>query len=126
MFRFGKHRKDVYPAQTEVITDYTTWSNDNSIKSATLGPSSSISSPAVNSNTSQAIANQSINNSQQHQHRQQRESSHERQLSNPNVPPSYHAPPANGHVNSKIAQNDVFNHRYSHYVNYDELQMQIR
>lgn len=131
MFRFGKHRKDVYPAQTEVITDYTTWSNDNSMKSATLGPSSSISSPAVNSNTSQTTVNQSINSQQQQQqHRQQRESSHERQLSNSNGPPSYHAPPANapmnGHVSSKIAQNDVFNHRYSHYVNYDELQMQIR
>jgi hypothetical protein len=32
----------------------------------------------------------------------------------------------NGHVNSKIAHNDLFNHRYSHYVNYDELQLQIR
>lgn len=132
MFRFGKHRKDVYPAQTEVITDYTTWSNDTSTKSATLGPSSIISSPASNSNTSQATVNQSIN-SQQSRH--QREASHERQLSgsNNNGPPSYHAPPGNnnnnsmnGHVNSKIAQNDVFNHRYSHYVNYDELQLQIR
>ncbi len=135
MFRFGKHRKDVYPAQTEVVTDYTTWSNDTSMKSATLGPSSIISSPATNSNTSQATINQSIQSqlqqSQRHKnHRQQRESSHERQLSSSNGPPSYHAPPSNvnGHssVNSKIAQNDLFNHRYSHYVNYDELQLQIR
>lgn len=132
MFRFGKHRKDVFPAQTEVITDYTTWSNDTSVKSATLGPSSTISSPATNSNSSQAI-NQSSNS--HHQQRHQREASHERTLSSSisNGPPSYHAPPPgsnnnsmNGHINSKIAQNDAFNHRYSHYVNYDELQLQIR
>lgn len=123
MFRFGKHRKDVYPApQTEVITDFNSWSNEN--KSATLGPATSPSS-----------ANQS-KISQQHQ----RESSHERQLSGSNGPPIYHPPPQqqqlqqqqssatlpNGHASSKIAQNDAFNHRYSHYVNYDELQMQIR
>lgn len=134
MFRFGKHRKDVYPAQTEVVTDYTSWSNDVSQKSATLGPSSIISSPSVNSNAPQ-LQNQSssqqqqLQNSQSHNH-QQREPSHERQLSsNSNGPPSYHAPPTSmltGHPNSKITQNDLFNHRYSHYVNYDELQLQIR
>lgn len=116
MFRFGKHRKDVYPApQTEVVTDYTSWANDTSAKSATLGPQ--VSSP-----------NQSKNSN----HSQQREQSHERQLSGSNGPPLYHPPPPtvatlpNGHANSKITQNDAFNHRYSHYVNYDELQMQIR
>lgn len=119
MFRFGKHRKDVYPApQTEVITDYNTWANDTSAKSATLGPATS--SPAA-----------SVNQSKSSQH-SQREPSHERQLSGSNGPPIYNPPPPssatlpNGHANSKIAQNDAFNHRYSHYVNYDELQMQIR
>lgn len=118
MFRFGKHRKDVYPApQTEVITDYSSWSNETSNKSATLGPT--VSSPSVLSNHSKSS-------------QQQREPSHERQLSGSNGPPSYHPPPQNatlpnGHANSsKITQNDAFNHRYSHYVNYDELQMQIR
>lgn len=123
MFRFGKHRKDVYPAQAEVITDYNSWSaNDNSGKSSTLGPSTTISSPATLSNQSQ----QSQNHQAQQQH-QQREPSHERQLSS-NGPPSYHPPPpmANGQAGSKISTNDAFNHRYSHYVNYDELQMQIR
>jgi partitioning defective protein 3 len=111
MFRFGKHRKDVYPApQTEVITDYSSWSNDTS-KSATLGPS---------------VASPSASNQSKISQREQREASHERQLSGSNGPPVYHPPPANGHANSKIAQNDAFNHRYSHYVNYDELQMQIR
>ncbi|KAG5681514.1 hypothetical protein PVAND_010940 [Polypedilum vanderplanki] len=141
MFRFGKHRKDVYPAQTEVITDYTSWSNDVSAKSATLG-SSVVSSPSVNSNTSQQVhshnsshqtnsQNQSLHHHQQQQQQKQqhREPSHERQLSgnSSNGPPSYHAPPTmlNGHGNSKITQNDLFNHRYSHYVNYDELQLQI-
>jgi partitioning defective protein 3 len=169
MFRFGKHRKDVYPAQTEVVTDYNSWSNDASLKSATLGPSSIISSPSVNSNSSQLhnhhhqnSSSHSQNSHHHHQHQQQqqqqqatkhqheRQSSHERQLSNSNQsPPSYHAPPQqnqqqqqqqqqqmlNGHGNnnnnnssnsSKISQNDLFNHRYSHYVNYDELQLQIR
>ncbi|XP_037028571.1 partitioning defective 3 homolog isoform X2 [Bradysia coprophila] len=39
-------------------------------------------------------------------------------------PPTYQPPPPvpNG---SAIHHNDVFNHRYSHYVNYDELQQQI-
>lgn len=113
MFRFGKHRKDVYPVpQTEVITDYNSWSNDTSVKSATLGPASS---PSLISNQSK---------SSQHQ----REPSHERQLSASNGPPSYHPPPQTAPTpnGSKITQNDAFNHRYSHYVNYDELQMQIR
>jgi partitioning defective protein 3 len=123
MFRFGKHRKDVYPAQTEVITDYNSWTaNDNSGKSATLG-ASTISSPA-----SISIQSQQLQAQQQQQQQQQRETSHERQLSL-NGPPSYHPPPpmaANGHAGTKINTNDAFNHRYSHYVNYDELQMQIR
>lgn len=119
MFRFGKHRKDVYPAQTEVITDYSNWSKDTSTKSATLGSSSPPSAVPLNQPKSS--------------HREQRESSHERQLAGSNGPPSYHPPPQtaspalpNGHANSKITQGDAFNHRYSHYVNYDELQMQIR
>jgi partitioning defective protein 3 len=120
MFRFGKHRKDVYPAaQTEVITDLSSWSNDTTAKSATLGPQ--VSSPS-------SISTQSKPSVAQHQ----REPSHERQLSGSSGPPSYHPPPPtngnlpNGHAGSKITQNDAFNHRYSHYVNYDELQMQIR
>lgn len=118
MFRFGKHRKDVFPApQTEVITDYSSWSNET-VKSATLGP---MTSPVTLSSQSKT--------SQQREQREQRETSHERQLSGSSGPPLYHPPPQtttalqNG---SKITQNDAFNHRYSHYVNYDELQMQIR
>lgn len=116
MFRFGKHRKDVYPApHTEVITDYSSWSNDSGSKSVTLGPATSPAAMSTHSKSSQ----------------HQREPSHERQLSASNGPPSYHPPPQtatlpNGHASSKITQNDAFNHRYSHYVNYDELQMQIR
>lgn len=123
MFRFGKHRKDVYPApQTDIITDYSSWSNESGPKSATLGPS--VPSPAT-------ISNQSKISQHHREKREQRETSHERQLSGSKSPPSYHPPPPtiatipNG-PNSKITQNDAFNHRYSHYVNYDELQMQIR
>lgn len=42
----------------------------------------------------------------------------------PGGPPTYQPPPppSNG---SAIHQTDVFNHRYSHYANYDELQPQL-
>lgn len=110
MFRFGKHRKDVFPAPTEVISDYGGWSANDS----TLKPGSPATLPANPSS----------------QPREQREVSV--------GPPMYQPPPAVGPlgngivpsngsaVNSKINQNDAFNHRYSHYVNYDELQMQLR
>lgn len=113
MFRFGKHRKDVYPSpQTDVITDYSSWSNETG-KSSTLG---SINSPAALSNQSKI--------SQQREQREQRETSLER--SGSNGPPLYHPPPSAIQNGSKITQNDAFNHRYSHYVNYDELQVQMR
>lgn len=124
MFRFGKHRKDVYPApQTEVITDYSSWSNETG-KSATLGP---MNSPATLSN--QSKTSQQREQRENREQRDQRETSHERQLSGSSGPPLYHPPPKTNtslQNGSKITQNDAFNHRYSHYVNYDELQMQIR
>ena len=39
-------------------------------------------------------------------------------------PPMYQPPPAP--QNGGIHQTDVFNHRYAHYLNYDEMQQQIR
>lgn len=42
----------------------------------------------------------------------------------PSGPPMYQPPPAP--QNGGIHQNDVFNHRYAHYLNYDEMQHQIR
>lgn len=128
MFRFGKNRKDVFPAQSEIISDYGGWSSNDVSKSSTLGPTTS--APSMNTS---AVSQLQVKPQQQQPPREQRESSHERQLSvnsNGHPPPLYQPPPpvANGQVvnGSKITQNDAFNHRYSHYVNYDELQMQIR
>jgi partitioning defective protein 3 len=115
MFRFGKHRKPDIQADTS--ESYSTWSSDSigqATKSSTMGPSSS-----------KAML--------QHQH-MKRETSHERQLSAPSLPPSYNHPPTSnknspmtGHAPStKISLQDAFNHRYSHYANYDEVQGQIR
>lgn len=43
----------------------------------------------------------------------------------PTGPPMYQPPPAPQN-NGGIHQTDVFNHRYAHYLNYDEMQQQIR
>lgn len=129
MFRFGKHRKDTQP---DVSETYSNWSStmreENAAiakKSATLGPSSSSSLSKTNSPDPKQ--------QQQQQQQIKRETSHERQLSAPSLPPSYNHPPSNknspmtGHASqTKIAQHDAFNHRYSHYANYDEVQGQIR
>lgn len=97
MFRFGKHRKDAIAAV------------DSFDGNATLNANSTIrSSNKENKST--------INGTSNHANRTK--------------PPNYQPPPPvavgipvapNG-----IHQGDVFNHRYSHYVNYDELQQQIR
>lgn len=106
MFRFGKHRKDGV-APTETFSD--------------IGSSG-------NHQQSQQQPNfdvQKISLKQSHL-------LSDRPLGGP---PTYQPPPApapaptpptipNG--NSAIHHNDVFNHRYSHYVNYDELQQHIR
>ncbi|XP_037921001.1 partitioning defective 3 homolog B isoform X5 [Hermetia illucens] len=40
-------------------------------------------------------------------------------------PPGYQPPPPPSNIpNNGIQQNDIFNHRYQHYVNYDEIQHQ--
>lgn len=105
MFRFGKHRKDGI-APTETLNE-----------------------------VSRPKPIQQLNQQQQHQLNDvnmQKLALHQAHVSNdrpPGGPPIYQPPPppigGNG-GNSAIHQNDVFNHRYSHYVNYEELQQQIR
>lgn len=99
MFRFGKHRKDAIAAV------------DSFDGNATLN-ASTIKSAANKENKSSTMPNGTSSNA------------------NRTKPPNYQPPPPvavgiplapNG-----IHQGDVFNHRYSHYVNYDELQQQIR
>ncbi|XP_031627104.1 partitioning defective 3 homolog isoform X4 [Contarinia nasturtii] len=99
MFRFGKHRKDGIAAV------------DSFDPNATMN----ITLPSKSSNKENKLSTLSSNGLN---------------ASGRGKPPNYQPPPpvavgipvasSNG-----IHQNDVFNHRYSHYVNYDELQQQI-
>lgn len=98
MFRFGKHRKDgIAPVNDTIAID----EHNTSIHSKHANKE--------NKSTTLPNGSSSIINRK---------------------PPNYQPPPpvavgipiaSNG-----IHHNDVFNHRYSHYVNYDELQQQIR
>lgn len=101
MFRFGKHRKDG------------------------IVPTESISEMGSNSETSPSTSIQKETQNQKGSNLHALSESRQR-----NGPPNYQPPPpvalgvpvtANG-----IHHNDLFNHRYSHYVNYEELQQQIR
>ena len=98
MFRFGKHRKDGIAAV------------DSFDPNATMHLT--MSSKSANKENKSTVAANGLN------------------ASGRGKPPNYQPPPpvavgipvsSNG-----IHQSDVFNHRYSHYVNYDELQQQIR
>lgn len=98
MFRFGKHRKDgIAPAEAMTQSE--------------LGP---------RTQQQQKLA-------QQARDQQIYETVSKRPLppTNNTSPPMYQPPPApqNG---GGINQTDVFNHRYAHYLNYDEMQQQIR
>lgn len=96
MFRFGKHRKDGIAAV------------DSFDPNATMNMT--ISSKSANKENKSVTTNGG-------------------NIIHRSKPPNYQPPPpvalgipaANG-----IHHNDVFNHRYSHYVNYEELQQQIR
>lgn len=98
MFRFGKHRKDgIAPVNDSFVAD-----------------ESLHSSMRLSNKENKAVTNTNGN-----------------AMTIRGKPPNYQPPPpvavgippasSNG-----IHHNDVFNHRYSHYVNYDELQQQIR
>lgn len=101
MFRFGKHRKDgIAPAETTV---------------SEMGP-----------RTQQPQPPPALKMTQQQRDHQIYETVSKRPLPNPggNGPPMYQPPPAP--QNGGIHHTDVFNHRYAHYLNYDEMQHQIR
>lgn len=99
MFRFGKHRKDGI-APTENLNE----TNHH------IAPSSLSSSMRESTSTNK--------------------SNHGAHTIGRTGPPNYQPPPppvAIGiPVSNGIHQNDVFNHRYSHYVNYDDMQQQMR
>lgn len=107
MFRFGKHRKDGV-APTETFSD--------------LGPHTlqqhHQQQPQQQHHTVQHVQPEpSLQKIALHQ-------AHALNDRPPGGPPTYQPPPpvANGVA---IHQSDIFNHRYSHYANYDELQQQI-
>lgn len=129
MFRFGKHRKDgVAPVVTTVTAPHTSkeeiingWQKtipDNkmppSARSSTLSSHSHQRSLPAGSHKERSVDRilgppQYTSPSQQQQQQQQ----HHSQMIASAIP--------NGQPTA-IHQNDAFNHRYSHYVNYDELQ----
>lgn len=102
MFRIGKHRKDgIVP--TETISD---------IGEQGLAPPSASIPPPTTKDSSKSHGTISRTG-----------------------PPNYQPPPpvavgipiaSNASSSGGIHQNDVFNYRYSHYTNYEELQQQIR
>lgn len=107
MFRFGKHRKDGI-APTEMLNDV-----------------------AATKQKSMHLQQQQQQQHQINDVNMQKMALHQAHALNdrpPGGPPIYQPPPPpiGGNANSAIHQNDVFNHRYSHYVNYEELQQQIR
>lgn len=102
MFRFGKHRKDgIVPAEasSEVSTSH-----------------------ALPSTLSSSMRESSSSHKDK--------SNHGAHTIGRSGPPNYQPPPpvAIGIPvsNGGIHHNDVFNHRYSHYVNYDDMQQQMR
>lgn len=103
MFRFGKHRKDG------------------------IAPTGD----ALNTDLNESIGNASAKIANKENHKTIVTSNGTSTVTSRTKPPNYQPPPPVavgipvGNSNG-IHQNDVFNHRYSHYVNYDELQQQIR
>lgn len=101
MFRFGKHRKDgITPVSDSMIADETMTTHHK--QSNKENKSMTISSPLTNGSAPMPSRK----------------------------PPNYQPPPPVG-IGIPVASNgihhsDVFNHRYSHYANHDELQQQIR
>ncbi|XP_062700068.1 partitioning defective 3 homolog isoform X9 [Aedes albopictus] len=135
MFRFGKHRKDgIAPISDNVPADYTAgWGSvpgdERSLPNGVQkGQTLTVKQSSSKSNGPASLG---LTNGTSSGHA--RTNSVERSATSGVVvshPPMYQPPPPppasqqqqNG---SAIHHTDVFNHRYSHYVNYEELQQQI-
>lgn len=106
MFRFGKHRKDGV-APTETISD--------------LGPLHMKAAAPL-----PLYGGGGLHGTMQ-QENLQKLALHQAHALNdrpPGGPPTYQPPPPVMNGGGAVHQNDVFNQRYSHYANYDELQQQ--
>lgn len=149
MFRFGKHRKDsIVPSESQIDGNNGSWtqisqqsmpsppqqqqsqgqgktqalSKDNSSKIPIAATNSNIISQPI-----YATAHRPINGHHPPkyqpppppQHQQQQQQQQQTQI----IDDIINRGPALG---GGIHQNDLFNQRYSHYVNYDELQQQLR
>lgn len=119
MFRFGKHRKDVIaPVIVTTAVKYPTLEEVHK-ETENLAKNENLKQTVNTLPNSQQFSAATVVTSYPTDKR-------------PMGPPQYIGPPSppqNTTINGKptaIHQNDVFNHRYSHYVNYDELQHQLR
>ncbi|XP_055598396.1 partitioning defective 3 homolog isoform X2 [Uranotaenia lowii] len=139
MFRFGKHRKDgIAPISDNVPADYTAggWNETSAGSSSSAQQKTqTLTVKSASSKNSQTIGGGPLPNGTSSGSKS-RTGSIERSASAGvvlNHPPQYQPPPppqgqqGHGHQNggTSIHHTDVFNHRYSHYVNYEELQQQI-
>ncbi|XP_058835541.1 partitioning defective 3 homolog isoform X2 [Topomyia yanbarensis] len=151
MFRFGKHRKDgIAPASDNVPADYTASWGDVPMSNGAVSAQhktqtltvKNTSSKAASSNGATSIAGLpngigsaggGSSGGANKDSNKTNTNSIERSASSGVVvsqPPLYQPPPPPPHQNgstmpTSIHHTDVFNHRYSHYVNYEELQQQI-
>ncbi|KAH8419681.1 hypothetical protein KR009_000868 [Drosophila setifemur] len=126
MFRFGKNRKDgVVPVDTYATT------------ASVISPPTLVVSSANQHNQQQLMQQQ-----QQQQQSQQIPAAALAALERNGKPPAYQPPPplpapnaggvggavgvgsAASQLNGGIHQNDIFNHRYQHYANYEDLHQQ--
>lgn len=114
MFRFGKHRKDGIVSAGDIGDMNTTQSQSAHQHATSTSPTNAVHSKDM-------IGPKGSNLHALSESRQR------------NGPPNYQPPPpvalgvpvaTTG--GSAIQHGDLFNHRYSHYVNYEELQQQIR
>lgn len=132
MFRFGKHRKDgIAPVETlsdfgAVVAERESGSKKDFSKFQTLPPQQQSTSGSHHGSQSRQMKIQAqLNSSMRHNDR--KAGGGGGAGSSSSGPPMYQPPPpVSGASGVGIHKQDLFNHRYSHYVNYEELQQQIR
>lgn len=153
MFRFGKHRKDgVAPVVTtlpatiikdkapaagveiingwEAKNDASRMTQTQTLPSANHSHQRSLPASMPSAATLAANTNTSSSNNSSSVSKDMRLKGPPQYVSPPNpttsTPTTTNSPPTLNGAPTAIHQNDVFNHRYSHYVNYDELQHHIK
>lgn len=132
MFRFGKHRKD---GVAPVVTTVSAPANHNHKENIINGWEKTIPDNKTTGNHSNSTSKSNRSNTLGPNHSHQRSlpagTHKERSVDRITGPNQGYAAPGKAQMvttampngqPTAINQTDVFNHRYSHYVNYDELQ----